>query len=292
LHLGKVLCNRRGLTAYLRARYYLSFFIDDQPGSGEGLAQGLAVRLLQEAQPTEVLADTGASRGLFMDDTQRQVRNPSEFISEDDLSTFEGWLKYQGIDEAVATPDELKMWRGIFNEARQRVLTSPKVGPMKLQPVPGEHRYAVAVRDGSDLWLTLWVRRSRKGEFFVMVPRGDTDWDPHTSYHLDGTLHMKSYGAKFGQPKKLQALTGPFRGKEHLGPYSGYGPKGVGAICDPTAFSGIVEVASDVLGPRHGVVVVDLIEPGCKPMWWPFVHAAREEVFRDILPWVVIRVGS
>jgi hypothetical protein len=31
----------------------------------------------------------------------------------------------------------------------------------------------MAVREGSDLWLTLWVRRSWRGEFFVMVPRGN-----------------------------------------------------------------------------------------------------------------------
>ncbi len=37
---------------------------------------------------------------------------------------------------------------------------------MKLAPIVGEHRYAVAVREGTDLWLTLWVRRSPKGEFF------------------------------------------------------------------------------------------------------------------------------
>ena len=88
------------------------------------------------------------------------------------------------------------MWRRLFEEARQRSATSHKVGVMKLQPVPGEHRYAVAVQEGADLWLTLWVRRSRKGEFFIMLPRGDRDWDPHTSYHLDGTLHMKSHDHK------------------------------------------------------------------------------------------------
>jgi hypothetical protein len=59
----------------------------------------------------------------------------------------------------------------------------------------------VAVREDSDLWLTLWVRRSPKGEFFVMVPRGDRGWNPHTSYHLDGTLHMKSFGHKFVLPQ-------------------------------------------------------------------------------------------
>jgi len=79
----------------------------------------------------------------------------------------------------------------------------------------------VAVREGSHLWLTLWVRRSPKGEFFVMVPRGDRDWDPHTSYHFDGTFHMKSFGNKFITQKR-QPLTGQFGGTEHLGAYSGF----------------------------------------------------------------------
>ncbi len=140
------------------------------------------------------------------------------------------------------------MWRCLFEEARQRSATSPKVGLMKFQPVPGEHRYAVAVRDGADLWLTLWVRRSRKGDFFIMLPSGDRDWDPHTSYHLDGTLHMKSHDRKIFPPQKRQPLTGAFRGSEHLGVYYGHAPKSVGAICDPRAFSGVVEVAPGMWG--------------------------------------------
>jgi hypothetical protein len=28
-----------------------------------------------------------------------------EFISEDDLKTFEGWMKYQGVDAATAPED-------------------------------------------------------------------------------------------------------------------------------------------------------------------------------------------
>ena len=213
-----------------------------------------------------------------------------EFISEDDLSTFEKWLRYQGFDAAMVTPDELAKWRGFFDEARKRSLATPKFGLMKLQPVPGEHRYAVAVREGPDLWLTLWVRRSPKGEFFVMTPRGDRDWNPHSSYHRDGRFHMKSWGHKIDSRQKRQPLTGAFRGTEHLGAYAGHGPKRVGAICDPTAFSGIVEVAPGVLGPRDGGVVVDLVEPGCEPLSWP--NVARQEVFRDFLPWLVIRIAS
>lgn len=41
-----------------------------------------------------------------------------EFIAEDELSTFEGWLKFQCIDAATITPDELEKWRGSFNESR------------------------------------------------------------------------------------------------------------------------------------------------------------------------------
>jgi len=68
-----------------------------------------------------------------------------DFISEDDLSTFEGWLKSQAIDAATAAPEELENWRSIFDEVRESAAAIPKVGLMKLRPlVPDEHRYAVA----------------------------------------------------------------------------------------------------------------------------------------------------
>ena len=57
-----------------------------------------------------------------------------EFISEDDLQTFEGWLRYHGIDATKTMPEELAIWRRVFEDARERSTTSPKVGRMKLQP--------------------------------------------------------------------------------------------------------------------------------------------------------------
>src|SRR5438874_13400319 len=90
-----------------------------------------------------------------------------EFISEDDLQTFEGWLKCQGV--AASAPEELEMWRRSYEEMRERMAANPKVGWMKLRPlISGEHRYAVALREGSDLWLTLWVKHSCKPEFFCV----------------------------------------------------------------------------------------------------------------------------
>jgi hypothetical protein len=32
-------------------------------------------------------------------------------LGEDDLYTFDGWLRYQGIDPVIAPPDELAEWQ-------------------------------------------------------------------------------------------------------------------------------------------------------------------------------------
>lgn len=213
----------------------------------------------------------------------------SAFISEDDLKTFEGWMTFQAIDPTALSAEQLETWRELFEESRTRAEVAPKVGLMKLSVLQsGESRYAVAIKDGGDLWLTLWVRRSRKGEFFVMVPRGCKDWDPHTSYHLDGTLHVKSFGEKFGRRKK-QPLGGVFQGVENLGGYAGHGS---GAVCDRSSFTGVVEVAEGVLGPKHGAVFVHLCEPGRlpNPDDWPNRNVAVQQVFDDAVPHVVITV--
>lgn len=212
------------------------------------------------------------------------------FISEDDLDTFEGWTKYQGIDPSTLTPDQLTLWRGYYDEAMRDSAATQRVGLMKLRSVSGEFRYAVALRDGPNLWLTLWIRRSRKGEFFVMIPRANREWDPHTSYHLDGTLHSKSSDVS-SPVQKLQPPAGAFKGTVHLGAFAGHAPKRVGAVCDPNAFNGVVEVPPGILGPSQGMVVVDLVEPGHEPL--EFSNGpVRQEVFRDFIPWVVIRIVS
>jgi ribosomal protein L30 len=241
--------------------------------------------------------DTPQTRGMIrkVQHLVRVEQTPTRraFISEDDLKTFEGWLRYQGIvDAASLTSAELKTWRGLFDEVRASSSATPKVGTIKLsQPIPkGEHRYAVAFREGSDLWMTLWVKRTPKGEFFVMLPSGNPEWDYHTSYHLDGRKHMKGRGRRMMFPKRGQRLNGAFRGAEHLGAYAGHSPKSVGAVCDPKAFSGVVEVLSGVLGPADGQVIVDLVEPNCDPLLWP--NVIRQETFKDVVPWVVIRIAS
>jgi len=221
-----------------------------------------------------------------------QESRVTDFVSEDDLDTFEGWLKYQGFPNPSQLSDvEVANWRAVFDESQKRSLVAPKVGLMKLPLIPGEFRYAVAIRDQGKLWLALWVRRSLKGEYFILIPRGERNWDPHTSYHLDGTVHSKSFGRKFPRGSKRQPLTNGFSGTAHLGAYLGFGPKGVGAICDPAAFAGVIEVGPDVLGPRHGVVLVDLVAPGCDPTNSGY-KIIDQGTFKDAVPWVVLTVGS
>lgn len=230
-----------------------------------------------------------AERGLLSNAEQENIR-AQDFISEDDLKTFTGWLRYQGIDSSTASPEDLEAWRGMFEEVRKETDSAPKVGLMKLRSVPGEYRYAVALRESSALWIGLWIRRSRRGEFFVFLPRNNTERDVHTSYHLDGTLHTKSFGQK-ALSTKVQPLTGTFRGTQNIGMFAGYGPKGVGAICDPAAFAGIIEVGPGILGPKDGVVSVDLVEPGCEPIKF-YGKIVQRVTFRHTVPWMVITVGS
>lgn len=186
-----------------------------------------------------------------------------DFISEDDLLTFDGFLKYQAVDPAVCTQEEIEMWRDLFVEAMHRRATAPKVGLMKLRSVPGEQKYGVAIQRDADLWLTLWVRCSPKGEVFIMYPR--TSGNPHSSYHRDGTFHQKSF--RFvGIREGLQPLGPDFKESEHLGTYAGHGSSS-GAVCDPNAFDGLVLIKPGILGPKHGSVGVDLVAQGYEVTW-------------------------
>jgi hypothetical protein len=185
----------------------------------------------------------------------------NDFISSNDLNSFEGYLKYQAIDPTTLSAEALEEWRGIYVDAMARRNATPKIGFMKLPQDNGDERYAVAIRDGVKLWLTLWVRCSARGDVYIFVPRGNRDWNPHASYHADGTFHHKSYDVVVTPvTQKRQSPVGAFKGTECLGKYMGHGTGN--AECDPAAYSGVFELAPGILGPRNGAVEIDLVEPG------------------------------
>jgi hypothetical protein len=96
-------------------------------------------------------------------------------LTEDDLETFEGWLKYQA--SGPLSPDDRAELRRHFDRIQKdKALTTP-VGRLRLSALrPDEYRYGVAVQDGPKSWLVLWIRRDPKGDIYVMVPRADSKW--------------------------------------------------------------------------------------------------------------------
>ncbi len=49
---------------------------------------------------------------------RKKMSKRNRFISEDDLETFDGFLRYHVIDPSMTSPDELQKWRELFDEAR------------------------------------------------------------------------------------------------------------------------------------------------------------------------------
>jgi hypothetical protein len=213
------------------------------------------------------------------------------FVSEDQTKTFEGWLEYQAFTDLTA--ENLESWRKFYDGMMQNIADRGKVGLMKLgQLPPGEHRYAVAVRYDDGLFLALWVRRARQGDCYVMIPRDRESGDPHASYHRKGDYHHKSFNHKV-MVQKRQPLNASFRGIEGLGTFAGYGPKSVGAVCNPDHFSAVLELPQQVLGPSNGHVTVDLVEPGVEldPRRYTGDIVARK-IYTDGAPWLAVTVAA
>jgi hypothetical protein len=79
-----------------------------------------------------------------------------------------------------------------------------------------EALYAVAVKDGADLFLFCRVRRNKHGELFTAIPRyGAPGWDPHSSLHADGTYHIKTYD-RCRYTHQMQKPDANFKGTEAL----------------------------------------------------------------------------
>jgi len=211
---------------------------------------------------------------------------PLPYISEDELDTFDGWLKYQGFDLVAMNDEQRVAIRDMFDEAAKRRAGARRMGRMKFEA--GEHRFAVAIRDGENLWLTLWIRCSSQGDVYIFQPRGDGAWNPHTSLHRNGRLHVKSHDRKVLPPKKVQPPA-TMVGAQTLGAFGGHVPKTVGAVCDPRDFAGVLEVPAGILGPRNGQVVVDLLSgPDVEPLTWPGNEACRH-LFTEVVPHILIR---
>jgi hypothetical protein len=95
------------------------------------------------------------------------ARTDAEFHQRGRSRNVRGVARISGDRPSTTTPDVLEDW-AFVRRGDAEPFGHSQGGLMKLPP--REHRYAVAVREASGLWLTLWIRRAPKGEFFVMMP--------------------------------------------------------------------------------------------------------------------------
>jgi hypothetical protein len=203
------------------------------------------------------------------------------------LAAFDRWLKDGQLDP-VSLSEEIKT--SLREEYERAQIRAEALRATTLNPgTTGGYYYAVAIEDGADLRVTLWVNRKLNGECVILKPRNGK-WDPHCTYHRDGKYHNKSYGMK-SAVRQRQPL-GQFKGTEHLGIFYGHGtdvPR-----CEPSRFTAVMRVPPGILD--RGGVIVDLVEPCVPP---DPLHRqnigqriTHEETYRDCSPWVVIAVAE
>jgi hypothetical protein len=212
----------------------------------------------------------------------------------DDLDTFDGWLKHHGYKVEATSEDQIIRWRDDFEHDKAR-REAARSAVFFNQPCPaGEYRYVVAIEDGADLRLALVIARRPKNGLYecVILMQREGDWDPHATYHVDGTYHQKSFGQKL-MVQKRQPLD-QFKGTEHLGSFQGFGT--AAPICDPANFTAVLKVPAGILESMRGSVLIDLVGPGESPgaqhRNLPGLRITHEETYRECSPWVVVAIAA
>lgn len=204
---------------------------------------------------------------------------------------YEEWMRdVQAVEIELLGEEDHRFWRQQYDEAMIRGAEWREQAAPSRRSTHRDHRYAIAIEDDSGLGLTFWIRRSAKGEIFLLYPR-EPAMDPHASYHLDGTYHHKTYGMTTGSQKR-QALDGSFQGAEHLGTFAGHGPGP--RMRDLSHFDDVVVAPPGSLSGRCGSILVDLVAPGASPapQHRAGVRIVAERFYRDASPWIAVAIAT
>lgn len=152
--------------------------------------------------------------------------------------------------------------------------------------------FAVAVRDGSDLFLFLSVCRTPSGDVYVNFPRDcKPDWKPHSSYHASGQHHQKSFGHK-AIVRKGPKPDSTFSGAQNVVTtgIAADEPRAIHSPCPAGDFEGVFEIPiSDLSRDKYRTMIsVDITEPDGQPITTPGSTVVRQAVFRDAVPWILV----
>ena|SRR2546422_3230005 len=159
-------------------------------------------------------------------------------------------------------------------------------------------RFAVAVRDGGDLWLFLSLMRDRKGNVYVFWPRDEPDWNPHASHHASGRAHQKSFGKAFIS-RIRQKPDAAFSGTEQIVTTPVYlsGVRANHKPCRKVKYGGgVFEIGAGEISPMMNdcrtAVAIDLVSPGAPALVQPWSEVVRQHVFTDAVPHILITLWN
>jgi hypothetical protein len=163
-----------------------------------------------------------------------------------------------------------------------------------------QRMFAVAVRDGGDLFLWIRIRRATLGDIYYAFPTGRSGrdwqkWNPHGSHHKDGRSHHKSFNKKiFAAPR--QKPDSDFEGSYTwiTRPIATHEPRAFGVICDPAKFSEVMEVPASILSSKtyETHISIDLTEPGGPPILTALGEVVAQRAFSDASPWIWVSVTN
>jgi hypothetical protein len=156
--------------------------------------------------------------------------------------------------------------------------------------------HAIAARDAQGLHVVARVARRSSGIYYL-IPRdakafqidSDENWDPHVSYHADGSHHLKSFGQLALTPMKRQALNSTFSGAVPLFAQSSRPGDlhNLPTLSNASAFADVFEIPVDRLSSGdHYTLALDLLEPGAHRPGGPWLEAVLEHSFQDASPWI------
>jgi hypothetical protein len=151
--------------------------------------------------------------------------------------------------------------------------------------------YAVAVRDGPDLFLVCRIRRSVTGDVYVLPPRPDPNWNLHVTYHATGHSHANPDDPPY-HVSHWQRPDTQFQRARHLSSMeiAAGEPRRINALCKVEDYADVFEISVSDVGVEKNrtMLSLDLTEPSGQPSIAPGTRVLRQAIFQDVIPWITI----
>jgi transcriptional regulator with XRE-family HTH domain len=176
----------------------------------------------------------------------------------------------------------------------ERLAGQLKVKVMELIDSPIATRYAVIVRDQTRFGLLCEVKCVKRSSIIVLARRKDGKFGyPHATYHVDGTRHMRSLGARLLEERGLPRLDRPVRRSVNVFTLTirSKDAEVAKAPCDHLAdYSGVVEIPAKELDRGQVLISVDIIGPRGTSPTYPWSETVLERDLENTIPGVRVTI--